>query len=152
MNTPGQGFAGEGGGVQRGAALQHRAVQRHSLSGLHHDHRANRHILRVHFLQTVFRFQIGGVRPDIHQRGNGGAGLSHGVILKQFAGLVEQHDEHGLGIVACGESANGGEGHQEVLVKYLPVDDAQNRLPQHVITDDQVGDQAADALKPAGQR
>ena len=151
MDVPGQGLAGEGGGIQGGAALQNGAVQRHPLAGLHHNDGAHRHVLRVHFLQAVFRFQIGGVRPDVHQGGDGGPGLAHGVILEQFAGLIEQHDEHGLVKIAGGVGAHRGNRHQEVLVEHLAVDDAQEGLPQHIVADDEIGHQAAYPLDPAGQ-
>ena len=56
MDVPGQGLAGEGGGIQGGAALQNGAVQRHPLAGLHHNDGAHGYIFRIHLFQAVFRF------------------------------------------------------------------------------------------------
>ena len=152
MDGPGQGLAGQGGGIQRGAALQYGTIQRHPLTGLHHDDGAYRHILRVYLLQTVFRFQIGGVRANVHQRGDRRPGLAHGVILKQLAGLVKQHNEHGLVKFAGGKGTHRGNGHEEILVKNLPVGDSHKRLPQHIVADDEIGNQEAHCLKPAAER
>ena len=151
MDVPGQGLAGKGGGVQGRAALQNGAVQGHPLAGLHHDNGTHRYVLRVYLLQSAVRFQIGGVRPDVHEGGDGGPGLAHGVVLEQLAGLVEQHDEHGLVKIAGGVGAHRCQGHQEVLVEHLAVDNAQAGLPQHIVADDEIGHQAAHALDPAGE-
>ena len=149
FHVPGHGLAGEGGGVQGGDTLQHRAVQGHPLAGLHHDDGPHLHVLRVCLLQgTVLPLQVGGVGADIHQGGDGLAGAAHGIVLKQLTHLVEEHDEDGLGALAGGEGAHGGQGHEEVLVEDLAVSDVAGGLPQDVPANDPIGDQIEQ--KPEG--
>ena len=149
FHVPGHGLAGEGGGVQGGGTLQHRAVQGHPLAGLHHDDGSHLHVLRVCLLQgTVLPLQVGGVGADIHQGGDGLAGAAHGIVLEQLTHLVEEHDEDGLGVLAGGEGAHGGQGHEEVLVEDLAVSDVAEGLPQNVPANDPIGDQIEQ--KPEG--
>ena len=82
---------------------------------------------------------IGVVRADVHQFRDGAAALAHGHALEQLTDLVEEHDLHTLAVAAQQNGPHGGHGHEEILVKDLPVDDAQHRLAQHVITDDEIG-------------
>ena len=89
---------------------------------------------------------VGVVGADVHQAGDGLAGLAHGVALEQLAHLVEQHDEHGLGVLALAEEAGAkgphrGQGHEEVLVEHLAVGDVADSPPEHVPADDEVGGQ-----------
>ena len=141
VHVPGHGLAGESGGIQGGAALGDGAVQRHPLAGLHHDGLAHGHVLHVHLFDVTVPFHEGGVRPQVHQLADGGPGAVHGHILEELTGLVEEHDEDGLGVVPGAVGAHGGESHQEVLVKDLAVDDAKDGLAQHVVADDEEGDQ-----------
>ena len=142
--VPGDGLAGEGGGVQSGGALDYLAVQGYPLAGLYHDNRANGNVLRVYLLNfAVLPFQVGGVGTNVHQGGDGLPGLTHGIVLEQLAHLVEQHDEHGFGVFRCGEGTHGGQGHQEVFVEHLAVFDVADGLVQHIPADDGVGRQVA---------
>ncbi|CUP90574.1 Uncharacterised protein [Flavonifractor plautii] len=138
LHLPGQGLAGEGGGVHRGAALQHHAVQGDALPGLDDDGVPHRHGLRVHLLQSPAPLQIGIVGPNVHQRSDGLAGAVHGVALEELAHLIEQHDKDRLGVLPGEESADGGQRHQKILVKDLAVGDVARRPPQHVVADDGV--------------
>ena len=141
-HVPGHGFSGEGGGVQGGSALQHLSVQGDPLAGLDDDHVPHRHVLRVHLLNgTVLRFQVGGVGADVHQGGDGLAGLAHGVVLEQLSHLVEEHHEHRLAVLPGAEGAHGGQGHEEILVKDLAVCDVADGPPYDVPADDEVGDE-----------
>ena len=121
-HVPGRGLAGEGGGVQGGSALQHFTVQGDPLAGADHHHGAHLHVLRVHLLQrAVLQLQVGGVGADVHEGGDGLAGLAHGVVLEELAGLVEEHDKDRLGVLPGGEGPHGGQGHEEVFVENLAV-------------------------------
>ena len=138
----GAALTGEGRGVQAALAGQHPAVNGHLLAGAHHNDGTHRHLLRVHGGQAaVPAFQIGTVRPDVHQRGDAAAAFAHSVALEQLAHLIEQHDGHALTVFAAGHGAHGGNRHQEVFVKNFAVFDAQNRLFQHVMADDKIGHQ-----------
>ena len=106
------------------------AVQRHPLTGLDDDHIAHRHILRVHLPDlTALGLQIGGVRANVHQGGNGLAGLAHGVILEQLAHLIEEHHKYGLAVFPGAEGTYGGQGHEEVLVEDLAICDVADGPP-----------------------
>ena len=148
---PGHGFPRQGGGVQQGAALQHLAVQGHPLAGLDHDDVAHRHLLGIHAGQAVRPFHVGVVGADIHQRGDGLAGTPHRVGLEPLAHLVEEHDGDGLGEIPNAQGADGGDGHQEVLVENLAVGDVPPGPQQHVPADDKIGDEIHRQRPPARQ-
>ena len=156
MGVPGQALAGEGAGVQGGAALHNDAVKGDLLAGLHHDDRADGHLIRVHLHQLPVLLNVGVVGTDVHQGADVLAALAHGVALEQLADLVEQHDGDGLVVVAAlfidgqREGADGGHGHQEILVEHLAVEDAAPRLPQNVIANDGVDRQVQRQPQPAG--
>ena len=148
----GAALAGESCGVQAALAGQHPAVNGHLLAGAHHNDGTHRHLLRVHGGQAaVGVFQIGAVRPDVHQRGDAAAAFAHRVALEQLAHLIEQHDGHAFAVFAAGHGAYGGNGHQKVFVEYLAVFDAQNRLFKHVMADDKIGHQPQRQLQKPRQ-
>ncbi|MPN38587.1 hypothetical protein SDC9_186111 [bioreactor metagenome] len=100
---------------------------------------AHLHLFRVNAHRLAVFDKPRFIGPQIHQAGNGAAGLIHSVALKQLADLIKQHDGHGLRVFADGDRADGGQGHQEVLVKYLPAHDALYGAQQHIIADQRVG-------------
>ena len=139
-HIPGSGLTGEGGGIKRGYPLQHHAVQRHPLAGLYHHHGAHFHILRVHFFQLSVRpLQIGGIRADVHQGGDGLAGLAHGIVLEQLPHLVEEHNEHRLSVLPGAKGPHSGQGHEKVLVKDLSVCNIADGFIEHIPADDGIG-------------
>lgn len=75
---------------------------------------------------------------------------STGAALEQFPQLVEQHNRYPFSVLPQGHGAHRGDGHQEVLVKDLAAEDAVGGLPQDVVADDEVGDQAQCKAEPAG--
>ena len=132
LHVAGQTLTGQGGGVQGGSAFHDHAVDGHPLTGLHHDDRADLHIVRVHLLQlAVLALNVGVVRADIHQAGNALAALAHGHALEQLADLVEDDNGAAFHVVAQREGTHGGNGHQEALIEGLAVLDAQQCLAQH---------------------
>ena len=67
LHVAGQALAGQGGGVQGRSALHDHAVDGYALTGLHHDHGADFHVVRVHLLQfSVLALNVGVVRADVH--------------------------------------------------------------------------------------
>ena len=156
MGIPGQALAGEGAGVQGRAALHNDAVKGDLLAGLHHDDRADGHLIRVHLHQLPVLLDVGVVGTDVHQGADVLAAPAHGVALEQLADLVEQHDGDGFVVVAAffvdgqREGADSGHSHQEILVEHPAVKDAAPRLPQNVIADDGVDRQVQRQPQPAG--
>ena len=64
-----------------------------------------------------------------------------GIALKQFTHLEEQHDEHGLRELRLGswqepdaQRPDGGDGHQEVFVQCLAVQQSFGCFLQRVVT------------------
>ena len=142
-----QALAGEGAGVQGGAALRDDAVDGNLLAGLHHDDGADGHLIGVYLHQLAVLLDIGVVGADVHQGADVLAALAHGVALEQFTDLIEQHDGDGLIVVAAlfidgqSEGADGSHGHQKVLVEHLTLDDAPEGLAENIIADDEIGSQ-----------
>ena len=162
--VPGQALAGQGAGVQGGAALGDDAVDGHLLARLYHDDGADGHLVRVHLYQLAVLLNVGVVRTDVHQRADVLPALAHRVALEQLADLIEQHHGHGLHEVAAflvkrqADGAHGGHSHQEVLVEHLAPEDALAGLAEDIIADDQVRrqvqqrpGQAPDGKQPDGQ-
>ncbi len=142
--VPGQALAGQGAGVQGGAALGDDAVDGHLLARLHHNDGADGHLVRVHLHQLTVLLDVGVVRTDVHQRADVLPALAHRVALEQLADLIEQHHGDGLVVVAAflidgqRERTHRGHRHQEVLVEHPPVGDALSGLLQNVVADDQI--------------
>ena len=137
----GQTFTSQCGGVQGGITLNDDAVNGDFFAGLHHDHSADLHFVRIYLFQLSVPLNIGVVRSNVHESGNVSTALSYGIALEQLTHLIEQHDGDGLVVVAalfidgqC-DGADGGHRHQNVFVKHLAVQDALHGLPQNVIAD-----------------
>ena len=84
------------------------------------------------------------ISPNVHQSRDGLAGLAYGIVLEQLAYLVEQHNEHSLGVFGGGEGAHSGQGHQEILVKDLPVFDIADRFIENIPANDGIGRQVTE--------
>ena len=147
----GAALAGEGAGVDGAAALQHNAVQGDFFAGADQDHVAHGHGVRVHLLHAFTGLQVGVIGADVHQGGDVFPALAHRVALEQLADLVEQHNGGGLPVLLQGQRAHGGDGHEEVLVEDLALHHAQEGLAQHVIADDQIGNEIQRQLCVPGQ-
>ena len=138
----GHGFARQRGGIHRGSALDHLAVQRDTLTRTYQNDIAHRDRFRLDGGHFITLYQIGVVGPYIDQRLDGSAGGTHRLILKPFTDLIQQHNGNGLRILADAERADRGHRHQEVLVKYLAVGDVLDGLLQYGKTGQQIGDDA----------
>ena len=143
----GAALAGQGGGVQRGFAGDDLAVQGDLLAGFDHDDGADLHIVRVDHADVALGvLQVGALGADVHQGGDAAAALAHGVGLEQLADLVEQHNGHALAVLAAGDRADRGDGHEEVFVEDFAVFDAHEGFAQDIMADDEVGHQPQDEL------
>ena len=77
---------------------------------------------------------------DIHQVGNTFAALALGIALEEFTDLEEEHDEDGLReLRLCprqetdAKGADGGDGHEEMLVEGIALQDALPSLMQRLV-------------------
>ena len=77
------------------------------------------------------------VGPYVHQMGDAVTAPALGIALEELAHLEEKHHEHGLGELGLGarqetnaKCADGGDGHEEVLVEGVAVGDALPCLPE----------------------
>ena len=139
------GLAGEGRGVKLACAFDDGAVDGHALAGLHHDDVADGHFGWIDLHKSAVAFDVGVIGRNVHHGCDGFAGLAHGVALEQLADLVEQH--HGatfrhrrlrVGERDHGECADGGDGHEQVLVEHLAVFDVAGCPQQHIVAGDEV--------------
>lgn len=97
--------------IQRRSALDNHTVQGNTFSGLYHKDFAYANFLWINGYNLTATLHIRSFGPDIHQTGDGGAGLAHSITLEQLADLVKQHNGHCLGIFTNRHSANGCDGH-----------------------------------------
>ena len=116
-------------------------VQRNLLARADHDYIAYRDLVRIYFLDLSIPFQIGAVRADIHQGGNGLPAAAHRITLKQFAYLIKQHYARGFIVLPQRQGAYRGQRHQKIFVKDLAARNVAHRPPQHVPAHNKVGDQ-----------
>ena len=79
----------QGSSIDRGGAFQNLAVQRNLFTGLHQNGLAGLYILGRNFQFLTVPEHRGGIRPNLHQRGNGTAALTNGHALEPFAHLIE---------------------------------------------------------------
>ena len=142
----GQALAGEGGGVDAAAALEDNAVQGDLLAGLDQDRLAHGDFLRIHLLLLSVPQDVGVVGADIHEGGDGLAAAAYGDGLEELADLIKEHDRRGFGVLPDGESAQGGDRHQELFIKDLAVGDVAQSRPEHVPADDQIGNDEGQGL------
>ena len=148
FHLPGEGLAGEGSRIQGRLPFRHHTVDRHFFAGLHDYYRARLDIVGIHPLErAVFFLDIGIVGTDVHKGGYVPAAPAHRIALEEFPYLIEEHHRDGLQIISAlliqgeGESAQGGHHHQEVLVEDTLASHAQERLPQDIVTYDQIDSQ-----------
>ena len=69
------------------------------------------------------------------------AALALGITLEKFANLEEEHDKDGLRELclsprqeADAESADGGDGHEKMLIEHLTLSDALPRFMERFVT------------------
>ncbi len=146
------GFTGQRGGIQAGFAFLNHAVQRNPFARLDEDQVIDRDLFGVDFLNLIAVDAVRVLRAEVHHRGNGFTGASHGVILEELADLIEEHNGDSLREIAQGQRAEGGDGHQEILIEDLSVKDVRERLAQHFPADGQVRSHVDRGLNPKSSR
>ncbi len=104
----GQTLPGEGGGIQGGVPFQHHPVQRDTLPGFDDDGIPHRHLLRIHLAEKSVLLDVGVIRTNVHQGGDGAAGTAHRHALKQLSGLVKEHHCHRLRVFPGEKGPHGG--------------------------------------------
>ena len=133
-------LACQGDGVQRGAALQDDAVERHLLAWPHDNHTAYFHLLRAYVLH-ISPFNVCHIGAYVHQVCYAVAALALGVVLEQLAHLEKQHHKDCFGKFRLGsrqeadaQGTDGGHRHQEVLVEGIAVGQSLGSLLQRVVS------------------
>ena len=142
----GQRFACQRHRIQRTRTVDDHTIQRHSLARLNNNRIAHLHLVgRYCHLLTPSSFvltpQCGIVGFYLHQVRNAVAALTLSITLKQLTHLEKQHHKHRLGELCFGpwqetytQGADGGNTHQEVLVKRLALQQTLSRLLQGIMT------------------
>ena len=112
-------LAGDGGGINAAAAADHDAVQRDPVAGTNQNDIADFGFSRRNLPHRFPVHQLHHLGAQVHRFHDLAAAAGDGSVFKIFADAVEQHDADGLGKAAGEERADGGKGHQEVLVQHL---------------------------------
>ena len=133
-----QAFPGEGGGIHRRAALTDDAVQRDLFAGVDDDGLAHRHLLGADPFLPAVPQHVGVIGTQVHQRGDIPPAFAHRDALEPFADLIEQHDRHGFPVIPQGKGADGGDGHQELLIQQVAPKDLAQGAPQDIPADDEI--------------
>ena len=137
------------------------AVKRYALAGFDDDLAPYGHFIRIDLHELAIAHDVSIVRGDVHHGRDRFARLADSVAFEQRPHLVEQHDGRAFGHVRLGfreederERADGGDGHEQVLVERLLVRDAVPGLREHVVARYEVGDEERDEFDPLaiGQR
>ena len=152
LHFTGHGFSRQSRSVQRGAALDDFPVQRDTLTGLYNDGVTNLHVLRVYLDQLAVLLNVGVVRANVHQAGNGAAGLGHRIGLEPLAHLIEQHNGYALGVFAQDQRTDCCDGHKEILVKHLTMQDVGDGFPDNIPANHRIADEVDAHLRPTLQR
>ena len=139
-----QALARQGAGVEAGGAFNDGTVNRNLLTGLDDDDAADLDLVRIDALKLAVLFDIRVVGADVHQGADVAAALADGVALEQLAYLVEQHDRDGLAKIGAAlihgqrDGTDSSDGHKEVFIKDLLVENALEGLAENVIADDYI--------------
>ena len=82
--------------------------------------------------------QIDSFRPHIHSIHDLCTAFFHGDMLEEFSYTVKQHNSGTLSEITYAESCNGGDGHEEVLIKNLSADNISQCCQQHAPSQDEI--------------
>ena len=99
MDIPGNTFARQGGGIYSGAAICNDSVNRNFLAGTDGDDRSDFYLVRIDGDKGTIPLNERLVGADVHEGGNAAPAAPHGNALKQFTGLIKQHDGNCFHIV-----------------------------------------------------
>ena len=147
----GKRLARERRGVERGCPLDYAAVDRHLFARLDNDYVADFKGFGVDGFKAVFGFEIGGFGADFHKRRNGIAAFVDGIILEEFAQLIENHDENALGIIPDTEGTHGRHRHEKHFVEKLAVKNIFHGRNDHVIAGGKIRNEKQQNLLKSGK-
>ena len=128
----GNGFAGEGAGIQHGRSLHHSTVQGDLFTGTHHDQFPYSNGLRCDAQKLSVSADHSRIGTNIHQLRNRPAGTLNCQILEVFAHLVEKHDRHRFRMLSDQKRTDGRKAHQKVFVKNMTFNDVFPRAQHHI--------------------
>lgn len=146
------GFACQRSGVDGGVSLKDLRIQRDLFAGAHQNVFAHFHFVHQHRFRLAVPEYCRLIRAEIQQIGHCLAGTSYGDLLEKLTHLVEQDDFHRLRILPDGKRRNGGDRHQKILIKHLPVRNVPHSLFQHTESRHQIHCQEDQQLCPPEQR
>lgn len=142
-------LTGDSGGIDLALAADHHTVQRDTVAGTDPEDIAHLRLLGGNDHLGGAADQRDHLRPQVEGVHDVAAGAGNRLVLEILADAVEKHDTQRLGIFTDDESAQSRHGHQEVLVKDLaPLQIAQGGQ-QHLVTHDEIGDDAQRQRHPA---
>ena len=100
-------------------------------------------------LELAVLFYAGVVGTDVHEFGYGAAAPAHGIVLEAFTDAVKEHDCNRLGVFADADSADGGNGHEEVLLEQPAAQKLFRGLLKSIKACDEVGHKEKQQNEPA---
>ena len=126
-----QALAGDRRLVDVARAVEHAAVERNALAGLHQERGADGTSCgETCFVGAVAAEQPGGRRREVHQRGDRAAGAADAPGFQEQRERKQERDRGRLEPFADGHGADDGDRHQQVHVRLQPAERAPG-LGQH---------------------
>ena len=141
-------LAGDGGGVNAAAAADHDAVQRDPVAGTNQHDIADFGFSCGNLPHRLPIHQLHHLRAEVNGFHDLAAAAGDGSVFKIFADAVEQHDAHGFGEAAGEERADGGKGHQEVLVQHPTPGEILHGCHNHLFAQQNIGRKAHAQRQP----
>ncbi len=141
-------LAGDGGGVNAAAAADHDAVQGDPVAGTNQNDVADFGFSRGNFPHRFPIHQLHHLGAQVHRFHDLAAAAGDGSVFKVFADAVEQHDAHGFGKATGEERADGGKGHQEVLVQHPTPGEVLHGCHNHLFAQQHIGREAHAQRQP----
>ena len=132
-------LAGDGGGVDAAVAGDDHAVQGDAVAGTDYHPVAGLGVGGGDGLDGHAGHQMDHFGPQIHGLHDLAPGPGHGLFFEKFTDAVEEHDAHGFGEFIDAEGAQGGDGHEEILVQHAALDEVFHRMGQDLTAQHQIG-------------
>ena len=103
--------------VNHRASIYYHAVQRNFLSRFDYDNISHIHIVRIHLIVTIFRFQIRKSRCNVHQFLDRITRFPNGLVLENLPDLIKKHNSNTFGVFSNEKRTQSCNHHQEMFVK-----------------------------------
>ena len=144
MRSPGPALRGsrlarEGLAVDKGFPLHDEAVEGHPLAWEDEEGVLHRGFLGGEEDPGRVAPNAGFVRPEGEEAADRGSAAGGGRLLEGLADLIEDHDAHGLGVLAYGDGAEGGYAHEEELVEDAAAQDVPPGTQEDVPPREEIG-------------